>query len=235
MHRLVLVTLLFAALPAVGSEAPDKYRQLVRSDPLIHSLIEALREKHGGCPWLDSPHGNGGMSVMKEVEPYFYSEPGDYYQLQAGRLEVDLACFHAVSATVYSYYHDELGQEPIARFLRRIAFSYDDFTGYLSRYRTLATNPDERILGDPLVTRLYPLLAEGNGNCDKVADGKLDIESDKKYRAAWNDAQVEYQEFSLSYTCEKKSSGLVFRFKGNFFTRTGFVTWKELEKAGWVE
>ncbi len=68
-----IVILSLIASVAIGSEAPDEYRQTVRSDPLIHSIIVALSAKHG-CPWLHEPHGNGGMQVMKEVEPFFYSK-----------------------------------------------------------------------------------------------------------------------------------------------------------------
>ncbi len=97
---------------AIGSDAPDEYRQTVRSDPLIHSIIVAFSTKHG-CPWLHEPHGNGGMRVMKEVEPFFYSKRSDSYKPTAGILVVDLACSHAVSATVRTKFYDPEGHQPL--------------------------------------------------------------------------------------------------------------------------
>ena len=107
-----IVILSLIASVAIGSEAPDEYRQTVRSDPLIHSIIVALSAKHG-CPWLHEPHGNGGMQVMKEVEPFFYSKRNDSFKPTAGILEVDLACSHAVTATVHTKFYDAEGCQPL--------------------------------------------------------------------------------------------------------------------------
>ena len=231
-----IVTLFLLASAAIGSEAPDEYRQTVRSDPLIHSVIVALSAKHG-CPWLHDPHGNGGMNVMKEIEPFFYSRPSDSYEPTAGLLEVRLACSHAVSATVHTMFYEPDGHHPLVKNLDRIDFSYDNFLPKLGRHESSGESPSKFILADPLVTRLYSVLTAQQENCDKMADGKIEIDPETKYRPGLvgrKGMQLEYNDFELSFTCPRISSGTVFRFNGGFYTESGLLTWKSIVVSGWV-
>ena len=152
---------------AFGSDAPDKFRQEVRGDSLVASIIEGLTMKHG-CAWLHDPHGDGGMRVMKEVEPFFYSRPGDNYKPTPAELEIRLACSHEVSATVYTMIYEAKGLQPLVKLLDRIDFSYDNFLPKLGRHDSSGTSSSKLILADPLVTRLYPLLTARQENCDEM-------------------------------------------------------------------
>jgi hypothetical protein len=99
------------------------------------------------------------------------------------------------------------------------------------------SSPSTFILADPVVTRLLPVLAAGQENCDKALDGKIKIDPETSYRPGLQGQKgllFEYQDFELSYVCPRKSSGPVFIFKGGFYTESGLVTWKKLEVTGWV-
>jgi len=175
ISALAIVTYTMFVSVAIGSDAPDNFRQEVRGDSLIGSIIEALSTKHG-CPWLNDPHGNGGMRVMKEVEPFFYSSPRDNYKPTPSKLEIDLVCSHEVSATVHTMFDETEGHQPLVRFLDRIDFSYDNFLPKLGRHESGGESPSKFILVDPLVTRLYSVLTAQQENCDKMADGKIEID-----------------------------------------------------------
>lgn len=231
-----IVTLFLIASVAIGSEAPDEYRQVVRSDPLIHSIIVALSAKHG-CPWLHETHGNGGMRVMKEVEPFFYSKVSDTYKPTVGILEVELACSHGVSATVHTKFYDAKEHQQLVKYLDGIDFSYENFLPKLGRNEPSNSTPSTFILADPVVTRLLPVLTANQEGCAKTLDGKIKIAPETSYRPGLQGQKgllFEYQDFELSYVCTRKSSGTVFRFKGGFYTESGLVTWKKLEVSGWV-
>lgn len=231
-----IVTISLIASIAIGSDAPDKYRQAVRDDPLIRSIIGALSTKHG-CPWLHERHGNGGMWVMKEVEPFFYSKNSDSYKPTPGKLEVSLACSHAVSATVHTLFNEAEGHQPLVKYLDRIDFSYDNFLLKLGRRKPSSSSPDRFILADPIITELYPVLVAHQGRCNEMADGKISIDPETKFRPGLlgrKGLQLEYQEFEISYACPRENSGVALTFKGGFYTETELVTWETVEVSGWV-
>ena len=171
---------------------------------------------------------------MKEVEPYFYSEPADNYRLQLAHLEVQLGCFHAVSATVYTALDEERGYQSLVTFLQRIDFSYDEFVGYLSQYKPMSTMPESSVLNDPIVKKMYPLLSANHDNCDDLESGDLKVDEELMSRTGWEGKQLEYREFVLAYSCPRKDSGTRYRFKGKYFIESGYITWDELEISGWM-
>lgn len=223
VRALVLIGAGLAELQFSAADVRGPFRQMIRADPLIDAVIAAMTAKNGGCPVQELTVNTDPMRVMKEVEPFWGSEPA------AAHLEVRLACSDAVWAVVYSYYDDQHGgEQPLAQRLQRIDFSYDDFIDHhLVRWPSAATTPEHQVLNDPVVVKIYPALARNHQKCEDLASAKLTVaDTPRSSGGGWSGKRLEYLDFSLTLSCP--SSGTTYQFKGKYFTESGYVTWDEL-------
>ena len=171
------------------------------------------------------------MKVMLEVEPYIYSKRTDKYRLQAANLEVQLNCYHAISATVHALHDIERGPAPLIRTLQSIDFSYDQYLGdpaYLAEVK--ASTLEETVLNDPIVRRLYPVLVNNKKRCEL-----LDFSLKSWWSGTGNDYPVpggvplQAKKFKFSFSCPRNSGSDSYLFSGEFFPEKAIVTWQKLE------
>jgi hypothetical protein len=226
MNSLILIMAVSAGLTALQlsvAEVRGPFRRMIRADPLIDAVVEAMTVKNRGCPVQELNVNTDPMRVMKEIEPFFGSEP------TAADLEVRLICSDAVWAVVYSYYDDRQGgEQPLAQQLRRIEFSYEEFIDrYLVRWPSVTTTAEYQVLNDPVVAKIYSVLAQDHKKCDDLASGKLTVADTPQYSGGgWSGRKLEYLDFSLTFSCS--SSGTTYQFLGKYFKESGYVTWHEI-------
>jgi hypothetical protein len=213
-----------------ATDVLDPLRRLIRADPLVVAVIDALAAKHGGCPIQELPTQDG-MRVMKEVEPLWYQEP------VAASLEVRVSCWPAVSATVHALY-DDRRPETLVQTLRKIEFHYDELIPYLSKWPATSSTPEYMIMNDPVVLTIYPVLAQSHKKCESAASRHLTVMDKPQYHdGGWTGKALEYRGFDLSLLCSGSSSAstTTYRFSGKYFTDSGFVAWDTISLWHTVE
>jgi hypothetical protein len=206
----------------------DPFRQMMRDDPLVSAVLEALTVKNQGCPVQEITTTPDPMRVMKEVEPFFGSDP------TAAMLEVRLNCSDGVAATVNSYYDDQRGGwQSLTQRLRGIDFSYGDFVDrYLVRWPQTTTTIRDQVLNDPVVVKVYPVLARRHKKCEDVTSGKLSVGDTPSYAESAGKV-LKYLPFALTLTCRAEGSGTTYSFVGKYFIASGYVTWDRVAVGGW--